>query len=54
MPKAPTKKSQQQHKVKCRDCYVDMNRQLRLDGKEDWLCPKCGRRWEIKDATLPS
>jgi len=47
MPKQPTKKSQQERKVKCRGCYVDMGRQLRIGGGEDWVCPKCGRRWLV-------
>jgi len=42
-----TAKSQRERKVKCRTCYIDMGRQLRLDGGEDWLCAKCGRCWVI-------
>ena len=45
-----TAKSQRERKVKCRNCYVDMGRQLRLWGSgEDWVCPKCGRRWRIPE-----
>ena len=42
-----TAKSQRERKVKCRDCYIDMGVQLRLDGGSDWLCPRCGRIWPI-------
>lgn len=42
-----TAKSQRERKVKCRDCYLDMGIQLRLDGGSDWLCPRCGRIWPI-------
>ena len=55
MAKGLTAKSQRERKVKCRTCHIDMGRQLRLlEFGEDWVCPKCGRRWAIPDVTSKS
>ena len=42
--KAPTKKSQDGRKVKCRKCHIDMAQQATIEGTWDWLCLKCGLR----------
>jgi DNA-directed RNA polymerase subunit RPC12/RpoP len=39
------KKANEGRGVKCRDCFVDMGVQITIDGKEDYVCPRCGRRW---------
>lgn len=40
---ALTKKSQEDRRVKCRRCYVDMARRVGA-----WVCDKCGLRWDMK------
>ena len=41
---------------RCQDCSLNMERQLTLDAGEDWLCPKCGRRFPIinSDRLIPN
>jgi NMD protein affecting ribosome stability and mRNA decay len=49
MPKKPVSKkvANEGRGRMCRDCMIRMNIQLTIDGYEDLVCPKCGRRWEL-------
>lgn len=34
--------------VLCRTCCVRMGVQLTIEGGKDYVCPKCGRRWQLE------